>query len=631
MAAKNIQSDDLILVNRGGVDYQAKVSDLPIEDVDLSAYAKASDIKDGKLTIKDSDGAIVEEFTANQSGSSVVSLPAETEIKRWNPPTAGTLEMEEVPGLWGTGVSACRGDGWGEHQSISDPVHVQYPDASHHYMLLCVCGGGHTGEPGYIIELDNDLNFVRQIDIPGPTQTIGDAHFYSFPSGWPTAVDEQEAGYIANMLVFTQPDGIWCSSDYGKNWHKLEDKNGGGRVFTNKNTKIQYTLNGEQIERHIMFFNEVYNADPDIFAFDGFTIEKYPHHTKYSSSEDELYTADNQDEAGISWKSLSMDTGELYLLSEQHAWQRYLFRHAEQDPWGSFTGMQGDIDWFFCMKPGDQTWEVKDGWDKFPSMVIFQYQQMVVQRYEETVFKKWVQSFPEAYIKDDGKYYLANWAMAWDVGTESFICRYNQGRDGLFQHGNSEWYVVNQMLFTRNFREAWLPYYAGIAHEVDEKAVMLRPDGTRSEDTEVASGDGDFTEDAIYASVHRLPGSTTGFLVTQEYVYAIDSVVNGAFDNWGWHFSHYESNNRSLVSLKDGRVWQENFVTKEPFYSTKKGLLIDGHFIEQPAYEVGTTLTGFMEDADGGGADVDLSGYYTKGESDNKFMPLNIKTLPTLN
>ena len=35
MAAKNIQSDDLILVNRGGVDYQAKVSDLPIEDAGL--------------------------------------------------------------------------------------------------------------------------------------------------------------------------------------------------------------------------------------------------------------------------------------------------------------------------------------------------------------------------------------------------------------------------------------------------------------------------------------------------------------------------------------------------------------------------------------------------------------------
>ena len=31
MAAKSIQSDDLILVNRGGVDYRAKVSDLPIE------------------------------------------------------------------------------------------------------------------------------------------------------------------------------------------------------------------------------------------------------------------------------------------------------------------------------------------------------------------------------------------------------------------------------------------------------------------------------------------------------------------------------------------------------------------------------------------------------------------------
>ena len=39
MAAKSIQSDDLILVNRGGVDYRAKVSDLSTSDVDLDGYA----------------------------------------------------------------------------------------------------------------------------------------------------------------------------------------------------------------------------------------------------------------------------------------------------------------------------------------------------------------------------------------------------------------------------------------------------------------------------------------------------------------------------------------------------------------------------------------------------------------
>jgi hypothetical protein len=46
MAGSNIKSDDLILVSRGGVDYKAQVSDLPIpevQDVDLSEYAKLDD------------------------------------------------------------------------------------------------------------------------------------------------------------------------------------------------------------------------------------------------------------------------------------------------------------------------------------------------------------------------------------------------------------------------------------------------------------------------------------------------------------------------------------------------------------------------------------------------------------
>ena len=35
-----IQNDDLILVNRGGVDYKTRVDELPTGDVDLSEYAK---------------------------------------------------------------------------------------------------------------------------------------------------------------------------------------------------------------------------------------------------------------------------------------------------------------------------------------------------------------------------------------------------------------------------------------------------------------------------------------------------------------------------------------------------------------------------------------------------------------
>lgn len=53
---------DKILVHRDGVDYQADIGP-------LSA-------KDGKLTIKNEDGDIIGEFTANQAGDTEIVIAA---------------------------------------------------------------------------------------------------------------------------------------------------------------------------------------------------------------------------------------------------------------------------------------------------------------------------------------------------------------------------------------------------------------------------------------------------------------------------------------------------------------------------------------------------------------------------
>lgn len=60
-----IQDTDLIVVNRGGVDYKSEVSELNIP-------AKAND---GKLTIKDSENNVLGEFTADQAKATDVTLP----------------------------------------------------------------------------------------------------------------------------------------------------------------------------------------------------------------------------------------------------------------------------------------------------------------------------------------------------------------------------------------------------------------------------------------------------------------------------------------------------------------------------------------------------------------------------
>ena len=70
MAAKKIDSDDLILVNRGGVDYQAEVGELPIEDVDLDGYATEDWVKaKGYITSEgvDLDGYATEEWVEAKS------------------------------------------------------------------------------------------------------------------------------------------------------------------------------------------------------------------------------------------------------------------------------------------------------------------------------------------------------------------------------------------------------------------------------------------------------------------------------------------------------------------------------------------------------------------------------------
>lgn len=66
-----IQDTDFIVVNRGGTDYKAQVSELPHPD-----GPEIPEVNDGKLTIKDADGNELGQFTANQVGDTEITLDA---------------------------------------------------------------------------------------------------------------------------------------------------------------------------------------------------------------------------------------------------------------------------------------------------------------------------------------------------------------------------------------------------------------------------------------------------------------------------------------------------------------------------------------------------------------------------
>lgn len=260
-----LQPDDKFLINRAGVDYQVSANELT-----------ESIPNDGKLTIKDDEDNVLAEFTANQEGDTEVVIPGGADaidIKLWNPPTAKDLEWENVESLYGTGVSACRGDGWGEHKVVGQPQHVQLKDGSHNYIIPAICGGGSVyGESVYLLLLDNELNITKRIEVPSSSKRSVDGFVTSFPNATPIPEESQPADYYSNILVWNHIEGIWASTDYGDTWIKYENKYGGTENYTSDNTRLIYSIEGQDIWRRHLFFNKVAATE---FVFDGIKLTEY--------------------------------------------------------------------------------------------------------------------------------------------------------------------------------------------------------------------------------------------------------------------------------------------------------------------------------------------------------------------
>ena len=608
------QTTDKILVNRGGVDYQADIAPL-----------------------------------------------VGPEIKEWIPPTEDTIELLEIPSLEGTGVSPTRPGYPLEHQiaGCSTPQHVRMPDESHNYIVVANGGGSYGWQaPAYFLMLDNELNITKRIETPVPDQYSSqyedatykakatDCSLLSFNNSGRGL--NAEAGEFANMLVWSHFDGIWCSMDYGDTWTKFEDKNGPVQNRNCENTQISYSLNHARVDRTVLTFNRV--DDPtgqNFWCFDNIKYEHFEHNTRDPIGMGVMFEADPQRRGDIDdyyLHEFDADTGLLALYSEHHTWDMFqVWRLTGEYPWSAFSvGNEGG--WLIAGEPDNEWSPVTDSWDDFPQMTIIRHAARTFEVFKENVFKKFFEDIPDRYVggrrDDDAAYRPDQWCIAWDSAEKAFLCHYDQDPYFYTDSNGVQHQPGFTLVATRNFQQGWYKTNAYKRYEI----VQSFNETTRStspEEVDAEARNSSMSKGTHDAFLHRIPGSSTAFFMYQirgqtSVILELDSPVNGEVATWGWELGDVDlypfvDGKEWIMQLEDGRLWHGVYVSKEPFYSLKPGLLVDGHFIEQPQIEVGSPLQStFNQGDDSHLTNLPIADAYTKAESDAKFLAKNIASLPYL-
>jgi hypothetical protein len=530
--------------------------------------------------------------------------------QKWTPPTAYTVESENVfPGM-----SDCFA-GYPEAHRIATnvpPAHVQLPDLSHNYIVTVVCGGPNAErEPCYFLMLDNELNITKTIQPPVVGQKCIGGRLQSFPNSSP------RAGVINNILVWNHPDGIWCSEDYGDTWTKYENAYGATGDLTADNCKLYFSFKYYEVMRTSVVFNKIPDPkDLDRWCYDKVTISTRNFSSNSPNFEIEyLYQNDIDLRPGHvpgfydRTSELSYPEGKLLLSMHLDVPRTQFVGGLASSSWGDFEQPDGG----YMISCGTQ--ESNDAADGFPVLTIVHAMRdglRGVETFEGDILKNWWDSIPPEVIKYDRTINVEEWAIAWDPAQKAFLCYYtdsdyifdwSKGGGGLSPGAK---FGVFQIIATRNFQTGWIPYNGGVLYK---GAELVYPTNTQS--TGADSGGispSNYLREQVGGLVMRFPGSTTGFFFAGEDIWTLDSPVNGQMDYWS--FMVLESCYVNwAVPLADGRLWGGQEVTVQPFYSLKPGLVLDGHFIETPALEVGSPLT---------------------LPFDYKSVPLDISTLPPL-
>ena len=162
-----IQDTDLLVVHRAGTDYKAEVSELNI----------AAAANDGKLTIQNSDGTPVGEFTANQEDDVLITLDA--------PPVVNNAKLT---------VTYYEGSPLGEftaNQALDVNIQIPqttwddidgkpstFPPSAHEHALDDLSDVNADSSTGYVLSTldDGTFGFVPPADLPSTFHPLGFAN-----------------------------------------------------------------------------------------------------------------------------------------------------------------------------------------------------------------------------------------------------------------------------------------------------------------------------------------------------------------------------------------------------------------------------------------------------------------------
>lgn len=594
-----IQPDDAFIIHREGKDYKATVDQFA-KDINIHVECGGGD--GGPVNWDD-----IEEKP------DCFEPCDHSHITKWVPPAPRKGAADLIPACQGYGE---RPNYPQKHDLVGGvPRHVQLPDGSHNYISVATPGGwaGKPGQACYFLMLDNELNEVKKIETPVPNQEWQGANLASYPNGNP-----KDDSPVYNILVWSHPDGIWCSHDYGDTWTKFEYKHGTGPNLTVNNCRVYFVYDHEQGETHTIFFDKV--ADSNRFLFNGVSYKEVNWYLRDPNlNVEDLYAYDFEDGGHDShnvWTDESRNFSTLQLLSEHHQCGKGEYQHIEDHPWGEFSMNSSRKNAILACEPGAK-WERAKG-NEFPALTVLLQSKQRFELYKGNVFERWLKTIPEYNLLDDAVCELSKFAVVYDTQQEIYLCRY-EGYNLTKSSQVIVHYAQDQIFATRNFQQGWIAYQAAVAP-----------------DQQYTARDGDAYEEGVArAYLHHLPGTTSFLWVydgsrTDRWI-GLNSPVNGEQDHWSYNLFETDMNSFNgdtdqwCLTTKDGRLWVGNNITDDPFYSLKRGFYFeDGYFVENPPIDSSVQYLQELREDSGGGDG------YTEEESDARFMPLDISTLPPL-
>ena len=574
MAAKNIQSDDLILVNRGEVDYQAKVSDLPIP--------------------------VIERWTAPRS---VYELHDSTPI-------------ETAP--FAVGDSSCRGSGYRKYSVKGSPHDIKLEDGSFGYIMPVVCGGGNQwGETASLMIVNKQLEEQKVVPLPNANGLMNEGHIMCYPYLDKYYNDYgQPALEFNNILVWSDSTGIWGSFDYGDSWTQFKGYNGDSWIPTSDNCQLAFNVAGRVERAYIRF-------DGDQTSFTGITSKHLSVDLQQLGDPprgceiglEGMFHTDLLDMAvaeGIFWqteKESNVTFPENHEVLSWHYETEAYFR-TEENKIANSSGLKSYK--IIHSHSTGARWDKGDSLDDIFDIYVTEFGATQMANWKADFHKRWIRSIPDHDLKDGAYFLPEGFLLCWDPETHGYFSRYESSYRWQGDNEDSRNLALQLLWSSQTLQDTVVAYHSG-APFLDGEAPDSR--GGESGVTDV---------DTYGCWITRLGTTALMRFGTNWKWRVVDAPTKGQEDGWGLGVfmpdSEIGEDADWLISLPDKRLWSGSVVTTDPIYSFKDGYIIDGEFIENVEPEAAQTFHPTLVNEGGGGADVDLSG----------LMPLDLNTLPAL-